>query len=53
MHRDYEIVPLLQNTFILRRLRVANSVDIIKIATIIIKTTVKDSKVRIRIRYKM
>ena len=53
MHRDYEIVTSLTKYLILRRLRVANSVDIIKIATIIIKTTVKDSKVRIRIRYKM
>ena len=34
--------PLLQNTFIIRRSRVANSVDIMKIATIF-KAMFKDS----------
>ena len=36
--------PLFQNTFILRRPRVANFAYIIKIATMFIKTTFKDSK---------
>ena len=35
--------PLFQLTFILRRPRVANFADIIKIATISIRTTIKDS----------
>ena len=35
---------LSQNTFILRRPRVANFADIIKITIILIKTTFKDSK---------
>ena len=37
-------LPLFQNIFFLRRPRVANSADIIKIATMFIKTTFKDSK---------
>ena len=36
--------PLFQNTFILKSPRVANSADLIKIATMIIKTAFKDSK---------
>ena len=35
---------LFQNTFILRRSRIVNFADIIKISTIFIKTTFKDSK---------
>ena len=35
---------LFQNTFILRKARVANFSDIINIATMFIKTTFKDSK---------
>ena len=35
---------LFQNIFILRRPRAANFVDVIKIATMFIKTTFKDSK---------
>ena len=35
-------LPLFQNMFILRRPRVANFADIIKIATMFIKTTFKD-----------
>ena len=34
--------PLFKNTFILRRPRVANFADIIKIATMFIKATLKD-----------
>ena len=42
--------PLFQNTFILRRPRVVNFADIIKIATMFIKATFKDSKKVKRIR---
>ena len=42
--------PLFQNTFILRRLRVANFPDIIKISTMFIKKTFKDSNKVKRIR---
>ena len=38
--------PLFQNTFILRRSRLANFADIIKITTMLIKATPKDSKKR-------
>ena len=36
--------PLFQNTFILRKTRVANFADIIKNLTIFTKTTFEDSK---------
>ena len=36
--------PLFQNTFILRRPRVTNFADIIKIATMFLKTTFRDSQ---------
>ena len=36
--------PLSQNIFILKRLRAASFADIIKIATIFIKSTFKDSR---------
>ena len=36
--------PLFRNTFILRRSRVANFADMIKIASMFIKTTFKDLK---------
>ena len=39
-----EIITSFQNTFILRRSGVANFADIIKVATMFIKTTLKDSK---------
>ena len=42
--------PFFQNTFILRRPGVANFPDIIKVATIFIKTTFKDSNIVQRIR---
>ena len=38
------VVIIFQNTFILRRPRVANFTDIIKITNTYIKTTFKDSK---------
>ena len=41
--------PSFQNTFILRRPRVANFADI-KIATMLIKSTIQDSKKSNRIR---
>ena len=34
--------PLFQNTFILRKPRVANFADIIKVATMLVKKTFKD-----------
>ena len=47
MEINYEL--LIQNTFILRRHRVANFADIIKIATFFIKTTFKESKMLIEL----
>ena len=44
MNRNYDVITLLQITFILRRSRVSDFSDIIKIATMFIKTTFKDSK---------
>ena len=41
---------LFQDTFIIRRPRTANFADIIKVAIIFIKTTLKDSKKVKRIR---
>ena len=38
------LYPLFQNTFNLRRPRLAKFCDIIKIATMLIKTTFEDSK---------
>ena len=43
---------LFQNTFSLRRPRVANFADIIKIATRFIKTTLKVSKTELETLYK-
>ena len=45
--------PLFQNTFILRRPRVANFSDIRKITTTIIKKIVKDSKKLKELKLKM
>ena len=42
--------PLFKNTFILRRPRVVNFVDMIEIATMFNKTTFKDSQKAKRIR---
>ena len=42
MERNYDAVT--KNTFVLRRLRVANFADTIKIATMFIRTSLKDSK---------
>ena len=44
MNRNNDVITLLQITFILRRSRVSDFSDIIKIATMFIKTTFKDSK---------
>ena len=44
MNRNYDVITLLQITFILRRSRVSDFSDIIKIATMFIKTTFKDSR---------
>ena len=42
--------PLFQNTFILRKPKVANFADVSKIATMFIKTALKDSNKLERIR---
>ena len=44
MGRNYDIIAFFQNTLNLRRPRVSNFADIIKIATMFTKTTFKDSK---------
>ena len=44
MDRNYDVITFFQNTFILRRPRVAIFADIIKIATMFIKTIFKNSK---------
>ena len=44
MNIYYDFITLFRNTFTLRRLRVANFADIIKIATMFIKAIFKDSK---------
>ena len=45
MNKNYDVITfILQNTIILRKPRVANFVDIIKIATLFTKTTCKDLK---------
>ena len=44
MDRNCDVIALFQNTSILRRPRVANFADNIKIATMFIKTTFKDLK---------
>ena len=45
MNKNYDVITfILQNTIILRKPRLANFVDIIKIATLFIKTTCKDLK---------
>ena len=43
MDINYGLKPLFQNTFVLRRHSVANFADIMKIATVFIKATFKDS----------
>ena len=44
MDRNYDVLTFISKYLFLRRPRVANSADIIKIATMFIKTTFKDSK---------
>ena len=46
MAENYDVILLLQITFIIRRPRVAILSDIIKIVTIFIKKIFKDSKVK-------
>ena len=43
MDRNINVLVFIQNTFILKGPRVANFTNIIKIATIFIKTVFKDS----------
>ena len=50
MDGDYDAITFISKYIFLRRPRVANFADIIKIATIFIKTTFKDSKKVKRIR---
>ena len=44
MNKSYHVTNFFENIFILRRTRVANFSNIIKIATTFIKTTFRDSK---------
>ena len=44
MGRNYDVMIFISKTFILRRPRVADFADIIKIAITLIKATLKDSK---------
>ena len=46
----YDVITLSQSTFVLKRPRVASFAHIIKIATMVIKTTFKDSKKVKRLR---
>ena len=50
MDRNYDIIAFFQNTFILRKPRVAILADIVKIVTTFIKTIFRDSKKVKRIR---
>ena len=50
MDRNYDIIIFFQKTFILRKARIANFADIIKIGTMFIKTVLKDSRKSGRIR---
>ena len=44
MNRNFDVINFISKYLHLRRPRVANFADIIKIATIFVKTTLKDSK---------
>ena len=44
MDQNYVVLTFVQNIFILRRPRVVNFAKVIKIASMFIKTTFKDSK---------
>ena len=44
MDKNYDVITLFQNTFNLRRSRIASFADIIKITTMFIKTTQKTLK---------
>ena len=44
MDKNYDAITLFQNTFTLRRSRIANFADIIKITTMFIKITQKTLK---------
>ena len=50
MNRNYDVVTFFQNTFILRRPGLAKFADIIKVATMLIKTTYQNSNKVKRIR---
>ena len=50
MDRNYDVITFISVYLFLRRSRVANFADIIKIASLFIKTTFKDSKKVKRIR---
>ena len=44
MNRNYDIITFFQKIFILRRPGIGNIADIIKIVTMFIKATLKDSR---------
>ena len=44
MDRNYDVITFVSKTFILRRPRVANFADIIKITTMFIETIFEESK---------
>ena len=46
MDKNYDVIILISNNFILKRPRVADFAGIIKIAATFIKITLKDSKVK-------
>ena len=50
MDRNYDVITFISVYLFLRRSRVANFADIIKIASLFIKTTFKDSKKVKRVR---
>ena len=50
MGRNYDVIIFFQNIFVLRRAGVAIFADIIKIVTMFIKATLKDSRKVKRIR---
>ena len=50
MEKSYHVITFISNYLILRKLIVADFADIIKIATVFVKTIFKDSKKVKRIR---
>ena len=46
VYENYDVITIFQNTFVLRRSRVAMFVEIIEIVTTFIKTIIKYSKLK-------